>query len=901
MSASASHFVPNTYLTGQYRDLVIIRKKLEDVKGRHAAKPLLKWLIAGIKSADDATTIAQCTSRLEWAVRIFLVQGQVQQSVEITNLARNVADINRDHKLMHGNIVEIKSAVRAMASQEKSPLAPTLPSAVIPAKPQVFYDRDDFVKELVSRVVSCPSPRLGILGPGGLGKTSVALTVLWHDSVIHHFGQRRHWVVCETANAEEILLDALARALRVPTLSNDRRDDILHFLDSDGMPRLVVLDNFETPCDIPGKLSKIIDILADLFHRSHVVVVVTMRGEALPGRSRLEWTEPPLSQLGTLSKTAAADLFIKISRHAYRVDELDDLLSALGCMPLAVTLVAQVASEGETPTQLLNRWNVEGVDLTDQDPDDRLNSLAKSIDLSLKSNAMKRNPDALKLLQVLALLPGGARSEILPKVVPTLGRVMQAKDALSKTSLIYSTRDTSGRIIYHVLPPVRRYITSNYTITSELWQGVCDFFVQYVTQHRGPLYDPWAASNVEAIRLEDLNIDAVFLKALQVRCPECLLEAALGFCSYQWETAARLAVIEVVVEQCRLSHPTGNLIDSLMLLGYLKEDLNDYDGADQAYLEAKALLELSGDRLRFAQVLRALANVANKRGMFEAAMAHTEAARKIYKELGSCWGQQLCAKNLADHYLFLGRYGDARKVLQEGHHCSACRTEMSQSTISTMARVNLGEGRYATALDLLQQKVESSGDLWDRYWAGLAHAGLSHYTAASEIFEELVDGFGKVRDRNGVAEAKKQLGRIYWMTGRPADAERILREASQEFETIHQPDDVADCLRSLGDTARVEGRFQEARSYLDDAHEALKQHSMAKETAECLESLADIDLKEGRTEDAIMRIREALAMWRQMNKGDSIASCEARLEELEGVESAPSVRVSASGRETDTT
>lgn len=61
-----------------------------------------------------------------------------------------------------------------MNLQVPLPMTPP-PSTVIPAKPQIFYDRDNFVKELVTCVLAYPPPRPGILGPGGLGKTSVAL------------------------------------------------------------------------------------------------------------------------------------------------------------------------------------------------------------------------------------------------------------------------------------------------------------------------------------------------------------------------------------------------------------------------------------------------------------------------------------------------------------------------------------------------------------------------------------------------------------------------------------------------------------------------------------------------------------------------------------------------------
>ena len=79
-------------------------------------------------------------------------------------------------------------------------------------------------------------------------------------------------------------------------------------------------------------------------------------------------------------------------------------------MPFAVTLMAKLGLEGQsTAKDLLENWLESGPYIF-SDPEQSMN---RSIGLSVESDLVKRNPNAITLPAILPLLPAGATKENL--------------------------------------------------------------------------------------------------------------------------------------------------------------------------------------------------------------------------------------------------------------------------------------------------------------------------------------------------------------------------------------------------------------------------------------------------------------------------------------------------------
>ncbi|KAJ7749455.1 hypothetical protein B0H16DRAFT_1222322, partial [Mycena metata] len=113
----------------------------------------------------------------------------------------------------------------------------------LPADPKIFHGRESELVDILDHF-SQGTPRIAILGAGGMGKTSLASTVLHHDDITIKYQENRFFVACETA-ASKVELAGLVGAHLGMKPGQDLTRAVLYRL-SEGPPTLLVLDNLET-------------------------------------------------------------------------------------------------------------------------------------------------------------------------------------------------------------------------------------------------------------------------------------------------------------------------------------------------------------------------------------------------------------------------------------------------------------------------------------------------------------------------------------------------------------------------------------------------------------------------------------------------------------------------------
>ena len=108
-------------------------------------------------------------------------------------------------------------------------------------KPEVFHGRDDLVKEIAQFLLQEETSRVCILGPGGMGKTSVSLAVVESPLIQDRFPPcNRIWVPCIEATSPTLLLEILYIQLRVPGDREVTLERIISELDASKDPRLIL-------------------------------------------------------------------------------------------------------------------------------------------------------------------------------------------------------------------------------------------------------------------------------------------------------------------------------------------------------------------------------------------------------------------------------------------------------------------------------------------------------------------------------------------------------------------------------------------------------------------------------------------------------------------------------------
>jgi hypothetical protein len=183
-----------------------------------------------------------------------------------------------------------------------------------------------------------------------------------------------------------------------------------------------------------------------------------MRGAERP--EKVKWTRPFLGPLNPLSDSAALETFLDVADNNHQEDSVKQLLEFTGNLPLAISLIASVASSGGCDNAL-SRWKSESTRMLSDGCDQR-SSLDISIMLSFTSSRMTTG--AQKLLSILSMLPDGLADAILIGAGLQIPDILSCKTTLTRTSLAFVDKDHRLK----VLVPIREHILKTHPPPNEL-------------------------------------------------------------------------------------------------------------------------------------------------------------------------------------------------------------------------------------------------------------------------------------------------------------------------------------------------------------------------------------------------------------------------------------------------
>ncbi|KAJ6533323.1 hypothetical protein DFH09DRAFT_1284475 [Mycena vulgaris] len=268
---------------------------------------------------------------------------------------------------------------------------------------------DAFSDGTTSDKGSLETPRIAILGAGGMGKTSLARAVLHHPTVTGKYGQHRPF----GTEAEEDLAKMVLH----------------HFVTNPAC--LLVLDNLETlweSTEIRRAIEEFLSLLTDV---KHLALIITIRGTERPASVR--WTRPFLPALKPLTQAAAWQTFIDIADDCHDSDDIDTVLLLTDNMPLAIDLIAPLV-ESEGCPNVLARWEEEKTSVI-SDGYDKQSNLNLSISMSLSNPRITSVPHCKDLLSLLSMLPDGLSDIELVQSKLLIRDILSCKAALLSTSL----------------------------------------------------------------------------------------------------------------------------------------------------------------------------------------------------------------------------------------------------------------------------------------------------------------------------------------------------------------------------------------------------------------------------------------------------------------------------------
>jgi len=560
-----------------------------------------------------------------------------------------------------------------------------------PLPPRTFFGRDELIEKIVDLAESLVP--IALVGVGGIGKTSIALTVLHHDRIKERFGDDRRFIRCDKFPASRSnLLRRLSKVIGAGAENPEDLAPLRAFLSSKKM--LIVLDNAESILDPRGTdAQEIYSIVDELSRFNNICVCIT---------SRISTTPPDCKHLNvpTLSTDAAHDTFYRIYDSDDRSNPVNGILEQLEFHPLSITLLATVARQNQWDMRRLAReWEERrtGVLQTEHNM-----SLAATIELSLASPLFQElGPDARALLSVVAFFPQGVDENNVNWFFPTISN---RADIFNKFCILSLTYRSNGFVT--MLAPLRDYLCPKDPTSSPLLCATKEHYFERMSVSLNPNEPDFVKS--QWITSEDVNVEhllnvfttidansdsawracAYFMRHLLFHKhrlvilkpkiegladdhsskPECLFELSRLFdivgnqveykrlltCVLKLEreqgndrqvarTLKHLAEasyyvdppgqgIQLAKEALEIGEQLGDRVlqaQCLIILAWLLDQNNQLDAAEEAAFRAIDLFPEKGEEYRLCQSYRILGDIYKSKGETEKAIRHFEVALEI--------------------------------------------------------------------------------------------------------------------------------------------------------------------------------------------------------------------------------------------------------------------------------
>jgi len=498
-----------------------------------------------------------------------------------------------------------------------------------PPPPKACFGRDELIDRVIGLAENCTP--IALTGPGGIGKTSVALAVLHHDRIKERFGDHRRFIRCDQFPAS--YANFLRRLSKVMGAGVENPEDLTPLrpsLSSNEM--FMALDNAESILDPQvASAQEIYGVVEELSQFDNICLCVTSRITTIPPDCKR-------FDVPTLSTDAARSAFYRIYDADERPDLINDVLEQLDFHPLSITLLATVGHQSKWGTDRLRReWDRRRTSVLQTEHN---KSLAAAIELSLTSPMFQElGPDARALLEVVAFFPQGVDENNLDWLFPTISNRAYVFDKFCILSLTYRR---NGFIT--MLAPLRDYLSPKDPKSSPLLCATKERYFTRMSVNLGP-NEP-GFGDARWIMSEDVNVEHLLdIFTSTDANSDSVWDACANFMDHLYWHKTRLVVLgprieglpddrpskpECLFELSRLFHALGNLMECKRVLSHALKIWRERE-----------------DDLQVAVVLRGLSGINRRMCLNKEGIELSKEALEIFKRLGKAVGQAHCLDSLA--------------------------------------------------------------------------------------------------------------------------------------------------------------------------------------------------------------------------------------------------------------